>query len=310
MLTSIHAIELRHLRYFVAVFDELHFGRAAQRLHIAQPPLSRAIGKLERDLGVQLLVRNSRAVRATPAGEAFAEEARKVLAHFDYAVTQARRAGESSPAVSIGCTRYLPVRRLQLFLGALRERHGDLRAQVRHVSALEQLQLLRAGELDLGIMTYSEEYDDLEWASLFPGEPLAVYLPREHALTAKEVLTPQDLTEETQLFFPRLARPLLYDYFLRLFDSAGYRFRSRYESSVDDPSDILLAVADGLGVALAPFSLKELSEAGAQVARRPTDPPLAMPDTIIVWRRKAPARLQPRLAEIHSIAAELRGSFS
>jgi DNA-binding transcriptional LysR family regulator len=309
MPTSVHAIELRHLRYFIAVFDELHFGRAAQRLHIAQPPLSRAIHKLERELGVQLLVRTSRAVQPTPAGETFAEEARKVLAHFDLAVTQVRRGNETSAAVTVGCSRYLPVRRLQQFLAALRERNGDVKTEVRHLTGLEQLELLRAGELDLGIFTYDGDHEDLDWAPLFPGEPLAIYLPRDHALAAKEVLTPEDLTEETQLMFPRSASPVLYDYFLALFESAGYRFRSVYESNVDDPSDFLLAVAGGLGIAFGPVSLKEMSQVGAQVARRRSEPQLSMPDTIVVWRRDAPQRLGTRLGEINAIAADFRESL-
>jgi DNA-binding transcriptional LysR family regulator len=93
MSTNGNRIELRHLRYFIAVFEELHFGRAAKRLHIAQPPLSRAIRQLEHELGVELFARNPRAVSSTAAGDALAPEARKVLAGVDFAVAQARRAG-------------------------------------------------------------------------------------------------------------------------------------------------------------------------------------------------------------------------
>src|SRR5947209_20290814 len=89
-------VEIRHLRYFLAVSDELHFRRAAERLHIAQPPLSQAIQKLEAELGVRLLERTSRVVSVTPAGAVFADLARKVLAEFEVAVAEARRAGGAS----------------------------------------------------------------------------------------------------------------------------------------------------------------------------------------------------------------------
>src|SRR5436309_15812072 len=102
-LTSAIAIELRHLRYFLAVFEELHFGRAAERLHMAQPPLSQAIRRLEEELGVQLLQRTSRVVTATEAGRVFADEARKVFAALDHAVLEARRAGGLGAALRIGC---------------------------------------------------------------------------------------------------------------------------------------------------------------------------------------------------------------
>src|SRR3954470_14471877 len=101
-------IELRHLRYFLAVIDELHFGRAAERLHMAQPPLSRAVRQLEDELGVKLLNRTSRVVTPTEAGLVFAEEARKVLGGFELAVAEAHRAGGPSRLLRLGAVPYLP----------------------------------------------------------------------------------------------------------------------------------------------------------------------------------------------------------
>jgi DNA-binding transcriptional LysR family regulator len=146
-------IELRHLRYFLAVFEELHFGRAAERLHIAQPPLSQAIRKLEQELGVELFERTSRAVKATPAATALAEEARKVLADFDFAVSEARKVGRQDAPLRIGCLSFLPMSRLERFLSELKERDASLRTEVTHMWALEQVEALLRGRLDLGVFT-------------------------------------------------------------------------------------------------------------------------------------------------------------
>src|ERR687895_1281863 len=151
-------IELRHLRYFLAVFEELHFGRAAERLHIAQPPLSQAIRKLEQELGVELFVRTSRAVEATPAGRALADEARRVLASFEFAVMEARRVGHGDAPLRIGCVSFLPTERLQRFLTALSDPDANFRAEVSHLWGLEQVERLRAGRLDLGVLMYVEDY--------------------------------------------------------------------------------------------------------------------------------------------------------
>jgi DNA-binding transcriptional LysR family regulator len=197
------AIELRHLRYFLAVSEELHFGRAAQRLHIAQPPLSQAIRKLEHELGVSLLRRTSRVVTQTEAGRVFAEEARNVLASFDRALAEARKAGGVGTKLRIGCAVDLAIEQLLRFLTALHETEPALEAHVTHLPASEQVARLRQGDLDLGIFFLAEEYDDLEMSPVFSGEHLAVFLPRDHRLAARKVLGPSDLAGETLVTFPR-----------------------------------------------------------------------------------------------------------
>src|SRR5438874_3972892 len=157
---STTGIELRHLRHFLAVFEELHFGRAAARLHLAQPPLSQSIRKLEHALGVRLFERTSRVVAPTAAGIAFAEEARKVLAAFETAVAEARRRGAATTTLRIGCVPYLPIEQLVDFLDSLRECGGPA-AQVTHLSTLEQLRRLREGELDVGVFPLPRDRDGL-----------------------------------------------------------------------------------------------------------------------------------------------------
>jgi len=306
LLSSGIAIELRHLRYFLAVFDELHFGRAAERLHMAQPPLSQAIRKLEQELGVQLLARTSRVVTATEAGRVFAEEARKVFATLDDAVVEARRAGGLGVALRIGCIPSLPIERLLRFLSALHAQAPDSQTRVTHLPFLEQVRLLRSGELDIGLFHDVGQYADLGVEPLFAGEPLAVLLPPDHNLAAKEAIVPDDLRGDMLVSALRSSNPPLYDRTLALLEEAGYSFRGLREAGGSNERDLMLGVAGGLGVAIVPFSLVDLSEAGAIVIRRPLEPRLSMPDTVVGWRRHPPRHLELRLAAVRRVARELR----
>ena len=144
----------------------------------------------------------------TEAGRVFAEEARNVLASFDRALAEARKAGGVGTKLRIGCAVNLAIERLLRFLTALHETEPALEAHVTHLSAFEQVaRLPRRGDLDLAIFFHAEEYDDLEMSPVFSGEPLAVYLPLDHRLAAREVLGPSDLAGETLVTFP--GRPTL-----------------------------------------------------------------------------------------------------
>jgi DNA-binding transcriptional LysR family regulator len=302
------SIELRHLRYFVVVSEELHFRRAAERLHIAQPPLSQAIRKLEEELGVILLERTSRAVSLTPAGRVFFDEAREVLASFDRAVTEARRAGGVDLDLRVGCTPYLPIDRVLLFLGALGAKEPGTRPHVKHALPVEQVRSLRNDELDIGI--FPDVLDDarIECAPLFPGEALAAFVAQGHALAGKPVLGPEDFADETLVTFPTAVNPGLADWLLETLDGAGYRFRERREVGGAHLRDQLLAVAAGQGVAFLPESLKEIDETGALVMRRPLERPLWMPNTVVAWHAKLPPQLRPLIATVREIAGQLYGA--
>jgi DNA-binding transcriptional LysR family regulator len=299
-------IELRHLRYFVAVSEELHFGRAADRLHIAQPPLSQAIRKLEDNLGVRLLHRTSRVVAPTDAGRVFLEEARKVLAAFEFAVAEAQRTGQESSALRVGCVPNLPIERLLRFLRVLQDLGGDAAPHIAHLDATEQVKRLRSGDLDLGIVHHAEDYDELELVPLFEGEPLAALLPPGHRLAERDSLHPSDLEGESLVVFPRDGNAALHDGMLTIIEGAGYSVANVREAGGMDARDLLIAVASGLGIGMGAHSVKEVSEAGSLVVRRALDPPVAMPETMLVWRKNAPRRLQLLLPEIRELAAKVR----
>ena len=241
----------------------------------------------------------------TEAGRVFAEEARNVLAAFDRALAEARKAGGVGTKLRIGCAVNLAIERLLRFLTALHETEPALEAHVTHLAASEQVERLRRGELDLGIFFYAEEYDDLEMSPLFTGEHLAVYLPRDHSLAAREVLGPSDLADETLVTFPREANPALHDHLLTSWGAAGYRFSSVEEAGGLNARDLMVAVAERSGVAFWP-SLDEGGETSTIVMSRVLDPPLTMPDTVVAWAT-VPERLPGALiAKIRDLANVLR----
>jgi DNA-binding transcriptional LysR family regulator len=304
------SIDLRHLRYFLAVIEELHFGRAAERVHISQPPLSQAIRKLEDALGAQLLHRTSRAVTPTEAGLVFAEEARKILASLELAVAETRRAAGSGASLRIGCTPHLPIDLVRRFLAALNERDERSRPEVEHLLALEQLRRLRGGELDLGIFHHAADYDEIEVEPIFAGEPLAAFLPPGHPLGRRKTVAPDDLSDEVLVMFPRTANPALHDRMLALIEAGGYRFRDVREATGANPRDVLLAVTSGVGVALKPASLEQADEAGTLVTRRRLDSAVSMPDAVLAWRANPPHGLQTVLADVREVARELHRASS
>jgi DNA-binding transcriptional LysR family regulator len=298
-------IEVRHLRYFLAVFDELHFGRAAETLHMAQPPLSQATRKLEENLGVQLLERTSRVVTPTEAGRVFAENARRVLASLDLAVAAAQRAGAVATDLRIGCVHDLPLERLLRFLVALKEHDPTVEPRVTHLPSVDQLRRLRRGELDLAVFHDGREDADIELEPLFAGEPMMALLPAGHPLAAKEVLGPRDLRDEVVVSFLRAADPSLHDRMLAAIENAGYRFRGVYEAAGADARDLLPAVVQNMGVAFAPSSLMGVGEGGAGVAVRLLDPAPSMPETVVAWRANPQRWPDPVLDNIRVVARKL-----
>ena len=300
-------IELRHLRYFLAVYGELHFGRAAARLHMAQPPLSQAIRKLEAALGISLFERTSRSVKPTEAGHVLADGAKKVFATFDQTLASVRLAGESAVTLRIGCIPDLPIRRLLQFLASLQQRVRHLTPEVMHLPSAEQLHRLRAGGLDLAICHRSENCDDVDTESLFPGEPLTVLLPSDHRLVDRPVIRRSDLADEPLVTCRRAQEPGLDDRVLALADESGYRFSTIQEAG-SNLRDLILAVASGSGVALVPASITELSDLRGVAVQRPLEQALLMPDTILAWLTDCPRIASPLVEAVRELARELRAT--
>jgi DNA-binding transcriptional LysR family regulator len=298
-------IELRLLRYFLAVAEERHFGRAACRLHISQPPLSQAIRKLEAQLGVELLERGSGGVTPTEAGIAFAEEARKVLVGVDLAVAEARRAGGVGAPLRVGCVAYVQMEPLHAFVEAVSQHELVERVDVARMAAVDQIRRLRDGSLDLGIFPLADGQAGLETEPLLPEEPLAVFTAPDHPLAARDALTPEDLRTEPVLVF-QSANPALWDACKSRLEEAGFHFeRLNDVVGSNDGRDGILAAATKRGVVLLPESVFETGQAGSIAVHRPLDPPVSMPHTVVAWRADPAPQLRRVVAQVREAAQSL-----
>jgi hypothetical protein len=202
----------------------------------------------------------------------------------------------------IGCIPDLPVQRLQGLLGALYARDGDMGAEVVHLRTPEQLARLAGGELDAAVIQHRRDVPGLEMQPLFSAERLCAFVPVGHRLASRSPLAPGDFEQETLLVAPRAIDPPLHDRLMAALDAAGFRFRAMREAGGGHPRDVLLAVAEGRGVAIAAAStLEVVGGTGTIVARVEIAPVLPGPDTLIAWR----ADDEPRLGELIAAAREL-----
>lgn len=262
-------MELRHLRYFLAVADELHFGRAAARLHLAQPPLSQQIRKLERELGFDLFARTSRRVHLTDAGRAFRDEARAILSRVDEATASARRVAEGEAgALAVGFVASATYALLPRLYRRFRERHPDVALTISELSTAEQVEALRAGRIQVGLAR-APVGDDALVIEPLAEEPLVVALPKRHPLASSRAVALRALASEPFVLFPRHPRPGWIDLVQGACAAAG--FRPAVAQEVLELSTTVTLVAAGIGVTLVPASAQALRLAG--VVYRPLRPP-------------------------------------
>jgi DNA-binding transcriptional LysR family regulator len=273
-------VELRHLRYFIAVAEELNFSRAAQRLHMAQPPLSAAIRQLERELGVDLFIRTTREVRLTDAGHAFLEGARRTLAEADRAAEDAKRAeaGELG-RLRIAYSWSTRFETLPALGRAFRARHPGVELLAQEMWNARMAPAFANGSIDLGISLCPEIASDLELAPIRK-ERLVALLPQAHPLAREDSIPLSSLAEEEFVLFPREIAPRLYDAFVAIYRRAGFEPRLRNESFHTGWD--LGVLPEIPAVAIAPQTVAGgLPEGIAAVAlSEPTD----SLETCLVWR--------------------------
>ncbi|MDR3639741.1 MAG: LysR substrate-binding domain-containing protein [Humidesulfovibrio sp.] len=283
-------MELRHLRYFVAVAEELHFGRAADRLHMAQPPLSQQIRALEDELGAQLFARTSRSVRLTPAGEAYLAEARGVLARVEEAGRLVRRvhAGEAGELV-LGYMNPVMDAVLCRALAAFRAARPHVALRLRELSTPAQIEELRAGRLDLAFIRLLDAQEgagqrrDGLATRLVAREPYVLAMPEGHRLAHLSVVPLREAGNEPLILFARASMPALHDAMLAALRSAGAEPRVAQEAPGKHAS--LALVAAGFGVCLVPASASDWLRRG--VVLRPLAPGLPVVEMAAAWRSGA-----------------------
>ena len=254
-------IELRHLRYFLAVADALHFGKAATQLGMAQPPLSQQIQSLERILGYRLFDRTTRGVRLTKVGRYFADRARGTLAKVGDDVSMARKLGSGQEGVlTIGFSGSIMFTELPKTIGRYRRENPRIELRLRELATGEQIPLLLNGTLDLGILRDAAPENGLSIEPLLQERFIAI-LPAGHRLAGKTSIRPADLQSEAFVLFDRRMGPLAYDRTIACCEADG--FRPNIVQDAPQWPTLTRLVAAGLGVSIAPacignFSVQEV----------------------------------------------------
>jgi DNA-binding transcriptional LysR family regulator len=254
-------IEIRHLRYFLAVAETLHFGKAAAKLGIAQPPLSQQIRNLERMLGYALFDRTTRGVRLTRVGHFFAERARNTLAKMRDDVEMTRRLGAGKEGVlDVGFSGSAMLTALPKAIESYRRMFPNVELQLRELVTAEQIPALLDGSLSLGFLRDGEPTSGLAIEPILR-ETFVVVLPAAHKLAKKKrAIRPIELKNDPFVFFDRRMGSLAFDRAIACCEDAG--FRPNIVQYAPQWTTTLRLIAAGLGVSLAPACVGRLTMPG------------------------------------------------
>jgi DNA-binding transcriptional LysR family regulator len=290
-------LEPRLLRYFLAVANELHFGRAAARLYISQPSLSNQIRALERTLGTDLFVRTSRQVELTPAGRALLEEAPLALAALDRAAERARLAGEGiAGTVRLGYSPMAGYETLGAILAAAEHDSPNLTVIASESFSAQIPGRLLGGELDVGLALFPESMRGVR-SELLRMEPLALLLGEGHPLATMDPIPVGRLESETLLLFPRELAPTYYDRVVEACERSGFQPQVRTFS--DPPPQAMVArvrTTHEVGLPPASFAFHAAAAQLGVVARTLVEPTISV-DWSVVWASRAQSGAISRLLE-------------
>ena len=290
-------MELRHLRYFKAVATELHFGRAAEKLHIAQPPLSKQIQDLEAELGFELFNRTKRSISLTPAGQAFLGEVTQIFQQLDRAIDISRKTSRGELGqISIGFVGSATYNILPVMLQQFRDRYPHVQIELHELTTDRQLIWLREGRIDIGLIR--PPVIGLDFASqIIFQESLVVALPIDHHLAELDAIELSSLATESFILFPRQLAPGLYDPIIAICQAAG--FSPQVVQECIQMQTIVSLVSANMGVSILPESIQEAQRQG--VVYKPIAVPFGidkLATIAIVWRMNDDSPTIKRLLEI------------
>lgn len=287
-------LELRHLRYFIAVAEELHFGRAARKLGITQPPLSLQIQRLEAELGIQLFERTNRRVQLTPAGKTLLEEGRHVVADFNSATDAARRTarGETG-SLTVAFAASVMFLSLPRIIRRFRAQFPNVRLELRELPTGPQIIALRNGELDIGFLREPSRDAELTTETVMR-EGLLLALSKRHELASRKRLRLADVANEDFVLFPRDLAPGLYAHVLAVCAEAGVHPRI-VQTSRELYTTVSLVEA-GLGVTIIPASVRQMGWRG--VRYYPIGSPSASTRIDAAWRSDNKSPILPAFLDI------------
>jgi len=273
-------MELRHLRSFRAVAEELHFGRAAAKLHIAQPPLSQQIRALEKDLGVTLFARSTRRVELTPAGEDYLKRVVTILGDVDHAADRARRiAAGFEGRLVVGCVGSATYTILPRFVRALRDELPYVEVSIRgEMLAPAQLEALADRQIDLALLRRTVPCWGVNFETL-RRDRLIVALPQGHSFAGRDHLELADLSDQDFIAHAGAGRSVMSGIVTTICAAAGFGPRIRHE--VSETSTLVTLVAAGLGIAIVPEPTAAIGVTGVQY--RPLNPSALGVDLEAAW---------------------------
>jgi DNA-binding transcriptional LysR family regulator len=301
---SLPRLDLRHLRYFIAVVEQRTFRAAAVRLHVSQPPLTRQIRQLEEVLKVQLLNRSAHGAQPTPAGLVFYEEARNLLTQVEQAAERTRRAAEGRlRRLDVAVYGSAVLGAIPQILHRFRETHPQVEVVLHSLDRAGQVEALRERRIVVGFNRFFSSEPDLSW-EVIQTERMYVVVPEHHVLASREMLSLADIGRHPLILYPRAPRPGFIDQMMRMFQLR--HITPNISQEVDDIVTAIGLVASGAGLCLVTDSGRTLRVDGTvQIPLRKADQ--ATVELCIIHRTDDDS---PLLADFLAVARSMRESLS